>query len=154
MQTDVGRGLEFSQRSMVVLPRSLLCTKRVQTLPSRSTCSLAWVFLAVPVSTRTTSRSTNPLSNARAFTCVCSGLGTRRRDCPEEARVRRARHRVRNPKKPLSLAFCARQGHVPGDDASVCVPQDGARTSSSAGGLQEHVTAVKSHFCDARTDTV
>ena len=91
MQTDVGFGLEFSQRSMVVLPRSLLCTKRVQTLPSRSTCSLAWVLLAVPVSSRTTSRSTNPLSNAITHVCMFSRQPSHREHRPKDARDRTVR---------------------------------------------------------------
>jgi hypothetical protein len=73
----------------------------------------AWILLPVPVSSWTTQRSSNPLSNATACTCEYSGQGTRRGVRLDEVNDRPWRHWARKQVGELRYGFFVRVWSIP-----------------------------------------
>jgi len=101
----------FSSRAACVgsaIRAARLTIKRSLRRQSR-TCFLVWIFLPILVSSWTTSRATDPLSNGTVSACSCSQQRTPRWNRPERARDCRARHWAQKPSMASIKASSTRQ---------------------------------------------
>jgi len=122
MEKGPGRILELSRESLPVRSLSTLWTQKACRVHSVSTCSSTWIVHLGLVSSWEPTRSTNPLSNRKACTCMCSTQRTCRGDRPEKALNHWTRHRALKRMRASRVALCTRQGHIPSDEASVHAP--------------------------------
>jgi len=112
-------GIESSGCPCRVLRTSLFCTKEASRDRIPSTCYPIWIYPPMFVSSRTTSCSTNTLSNGTGRAWTCSQQRRRRVHRSDQARDRRARRRVRKLQWISRGIFSSPKWQVACDEARV-----------------------------------